>query len=77
MVTIIQGLAEEQCDNRLVLVLEGGYSLSALAASVNATFEVLLKYGEIEDPVEPSPLDLSRPHIEPLVRRIQEIHSLD
>lgn len=33
--------AQERCDGRLVLVLEGGYNLSALASSVAATLDAL------------------------------------
>jgi acetoin utilization deacetylase AcuC-like enzyme len=39
---IVRSLAEELCQGRLVLVLEGGYNLDATAASVSATVRVLL-----------------------------------
>ena len=42
MAGTIKGLADELCRGRLVFTLEGGYNLEALAASVGATFEVLL-----------------------------------
>lgn len=43
----IKRLADETCGGRIVLCLEGGYNLEALAASVSATFKVLL--GEVVD----------------------------
>ena len=36
-------LAEEHCGGRVVSVLEGGYSLNALAASVEAHLGALMK----------------------------------
>ncbi len=54
MAKIIKGLAGEVCSNHLAMVLEGGYNLTALAASVKATFEVLLGQDNIEDPHGPS-----------------------
>lgn len=43
LVTIIKRLADEECQGRMVFFLEGGYSLSALADSIKATFEMLLE----------------------------------
>ncbi len=40
------GLAERLCDGRIVSTLEGGYDLSALAASVAAHVEVLMERGD-------------------------------
>ncbi|GAH06148.1 unnamed protein product, partial [marine sediment metagenome] len=51
MVGIIKGLADELCSGRLTFTLEGGYPLDALAASVKATFDVLLGNTNIEDPL--------------------------
>ncbi|PTL83800.1 histone deacetylase [Vitiosangium sp. GDMCC 1.1324] len=41
MSTALKGLAESVCGGRLVLVLEGGYSLEGLSRSVHACVEVL------------------------------------
>ena len=76
MIRIIKGLADESCDGRLVLTLEGGYNLAALAASVKATFDVLLGETDIEDPLGQSPRRLTAPGILPLIREIREIHGL-
>ncbi len=76
IVQIIRGLAGELCNNRLALVLEGGYSLIALPASVKATFEVLLGEVNIEDPLGVCSQGRQPPNILPLIKRIREIHDL-
>ncbi len=42
MTTMIMAFSEAHCSGRLISVLEGGYNLSALAASVEAHIRVLL-----------------------------------
>jgi len=76
MVRIIKELAEELGSGRLVFTLEGGYNLTALAASVKATFDVLLGSASIEDPLGQSPRRLATPSIISLVNKIKEIHNL-
>ena len=76
MVKIIKGLADELCSGRLVFTLEGGYNLTALAASVKATFDVLLGKPDIEDPLGRLQRDFETPRINGLVRSIKEIHGL-
>jgi len=76
MVRIIKGLADELCGGRLVFTLEGGYNLDALAASVKATFEVLLGETDIADPLGPSPHGSKGPNIDYLIETIREIHKL-
>jgi len=76
MVRIITGLADELCSGRLVFSLEGGYNLSALAASVKATFDVLLGNANIEDPLGQSPHRFATPSIASLIKAIKEIHNL-
>ena len=51
----IVSLAEELCEGRLVMTLEGGYSLKALALCVAAAFSVLLGDEEVHDPIGPAP----------------------
>ena len=76
MVTIIKELADELCSGHLVFSLEGGYDLTALAASVKATFEVLLGNTNIEDPLGQPPHRAAAPNITPLIKAIREIHKL-
>ncbi len=76
MVKAIRGLAEGLCSGRLVLSLEGGYNLDALAASVKATFEVLLGKADSDDPLGQPPHRLNAPDITSLVVAVKEIHGL-
>jgi acetoin utilization deacetylase AcuC-like enzyme len=76
MVKIIKGLADELCGGRLVFSLEGGYNLNALAASVKATFEVLLGNTDFEDPLGQTQYQRGAPDIAPLLKAIKEIHNL-
>jgi acetoin utilization deacetylase AcuC-like enzyme len=73
---VIKELADELCGGRLVLALEGGYNLTALAASVKATFDMLLGKTGITDPLGPSPRRYKVADIDVLVEKIREIHKL-
>jgi len=76
IVKVIKGLADELCNGRLVFSLEGGYNLTALAASIKATFDMLLGNTTIEDPLgQPAPR-VETPSIAPLIKKIKEIHNL-
>jgi acetoin utilization deacetylase AcuC-like enzyme len=72
----LKGLAGELCDGRLVITLEGGYHLDALACSVLNTFAVLLgdEDWQLVDPLGPSPRG-ERP-IDDVVARVRQIHGL-
>ncbi len=76
MARVIKGLADELCGGRLVFTLEGGYNLNALAASVKATFDVLLGNTAIDDPLGQSPRSFGAPNIGRLIEAIKEIHKL-
>jgi acetoin utilization deacetylase AcuC-like enzyme len=76
MARIIRGLASELCEGRLVFILEGGYHLGALAASVRATFDVLLGNTSADDPLGQSPRGATAPKIDHLITAIREIHAL-
>jgi len=76
IVKIIKGLADELCGGRLVFTLEGGYNLTALAASIKATFDVLLGKASIEDPLGQPPRRFPAPSIASLIMAIKEIHNL-
>jgi acetoin utilization deacetylase AcuC-like enzyme len=67
MVRIIKGLADELCEGHLAFVLEGGYHLGALAASVKATLDILLGNTTIDDPLGQSPHSFKTPQIDRLV----------
>jgi acetoin utilization deacetylase AcuC-like enzyme len=76
MAAIIKGLAGELCGGRLVLSLEGGYDLEALASSVGATFEVLLGEREIPEPMGASLRQSPAPDIRALVATVKKVHAL-
>jgi acetoin utilization deacetylase AcuC-like enzyme len=76
MVRYIKNLADELCDGKIVITLEGGYNLKALATSVKATFDVLLGKSNIEDPLGQPELRGAVPDISDLVTRIKEINKI-
>ncbi len=81
MTGVIKGLADELCDGRLVFALEGGYPLDSLAASVRATFDVLLGNPDVKDPLgQPPPGFKMRgfkpPDITSLIAQIEQLHNL-
>jgi acetoin utilization deacetylase AcuC-like enzyme len=81
MVGIIKGLADELCRGRLALTLEGGYPLDALAASVKATFDVLLGNTDVDDRLgQPQPgfkmYGFGPPDIISLIESVKRIHNL-
>jgi acetoin utilization deacetylase AcuC-like enzyme len=75
MTGVIKGLADELCDGRLALTLEGGYNLEALAASVKATFDALM--GNAGEALSGAPPRRSEPpNIDSLIAEIKKIHGL-
>jgi len=76
MVRYIKSLADELCDGKIVMTLEGGYNLKALATSVKATFDVLLGNADIEDPLGQPERRWASPDITDLLRTIKERHKI-
>lgn len=68
-------LAEELCQGRLVLTLEGGYNLEALAASIAATLAVLLGDEQVEDPLGPA-RHAEQP-VDAVISAVKRVHGLD
>ncbi|MFC1919507.1 histone deacetylase [Chloroflexota bacterium] len=77
MVRVLKELAEKQCKGRIVFSLEGGYHLSALAASVTATLRALLGDADIPDPIGTPDVLHRTGGIEDLLQRIRCIHRLE
>jgi acetoin utilization deacetylase AcuC-like enzyme len=73
---ILKELALKLCNGRLVLTLEGGYNLAALADSVKATFDVLLGNKKVEDPEGPPPQRYRHPDITSVLEQVKSIHGL-
>lgn len=67
-------LAEELCSGRLVLTLEGGYNLEALALSVAASFSVLLRDKQVYDPLGPA--KQSEQAIDHILDAVKQVHGL-
>jgi acetoin utilization deacetylase AcuC-like enzyme len=67
-------LSNELCEGRLVLVLEGGYSLPALAASAVASLRALLGRERAADPLGPA--GSAEPDISALIRRACARHPI-
>jgi acetoin utilization deacetylase AcuC-like enzyme len=74
IVRTLVALAEELCQGRLVLTLEGGYNLGALAASVAATFAVLLGDEQVQDPLGPA-RDPEQP-VDHIISAVKRVHGL-
>jgi acetoin utilization deacetylase AcuC-like enzyme len=71
----VRVLADELCDGRLVLTLEGGYDAEALAYSVLATLTVLL--GDDEPPADPlGPSPRPERSAEEVLTQVKRIHCL-
>ncbi len=76
IVETIKRLADGWCAGRLVLCLEGGYDLPALAASVKATFDVL-QSNKVEDPLGPAPRQFGAAGFDSLLEKVKALHNLD
>jgi acetoin utilization deacetylase AcuC-like enzyme len=75
VVSRLHHLAQELCDGRQVLILEGGYDPEALGWSVAATLEVLLGQ-PASDPLGASSWDEPEPDVSPILATVRELHSL-
>ncbi|MBI2822751.1 MAG: histone deacetylase [Acidobacteria bacterium] len=75
LVQAIRSLADELCDGRVVVGLEGGYDLGALSAAVAATFDVLLGR-EFDDPFGPARDTQREADLEALFSTIKRLHRL-
>jgi len=67
-------LADELCAGRLVLTLEGGYNLEALALCIGATFSMLLGDDHVHDPLGPAP-QAEQP-VDSVIESVKRVHSL-
>ncbi|CAG0931127.1 Histone deacetylase-like amidohydrolase [Thermoflexales bacterium] len=68
-------LADELCDGRLGMTLEGGYGLAGLAYGVVASFAALLGDGAVADPVGP-PRYAEKPFDEQYLKQLRALHGL-
>jgi acetoin utilization deacetylase AcuC-like enzyme len=71
-----RSLATELCGGRLVVALEGGYHLEALAHGGDAVCRLLLGEEPGADPLGPAPSALPLAAVEPLLRSLRELHKV-
>ena len=72
----IRSMSDECCGGKIVCTLEGGYHRAALAFSVAATFEMLLRNDEIIDPFGQPPATYSPPDFDGYIDMLKNIHKL-
>lgn len=75
LASTLKSLADELCSGRVVVALEGGYDLTALAWSVRACVDVLLGNDLAPDPLGIAPA-VQTPDIGPLIEAIKRHHDL-
>jgi acetoin utilization deacetylase AcuC-like enzyme len=76
IVDIIKELADELCQGRLLLSLEGGYHLEALSHSIKATFEKLMGIPLSADPLgKPEGTYISH-NIDSILEQVKSSHKL-
>lgn len=73
----LKEMAGESCHGRLLFALEGGYQTGALAASVRATFDVLLDNPPAPDPLGSPSSRMTAPDIEATLQEVNHIHGLE
>jgi acetoin utilization deacetylase AcuC-like enzyme len=77
LVARVRELAEELCRGRMVFLLEGGYNLEALSASVEATVRELAGSTlEVADPYGVPEGVAGTDMVEPLVSAVRKLHRL-
>lgn len=76
IVSIIKELADELCQGKLLLSLEGGYHLEALSHSIKATLEVLLGNTPGADPLGKPRGATMPPDISSILDEIKSRHKL-
>jgi acetoin utilization deacetylase AcuC-like enzyme len=69
-------LAADLCGGRLVVALEGGYNLQALAYGAEAVCRLLLGEEPAADPLGPPPDQLPAATVDPLLSSIERLNSL-
>jgi len=74
LVAMLLALAQQVCQGRIALILEGGYDADALASSVLASLRALV--GEPEPADEHGQAPFAEPDIGPLLKRVASLHGL-
>lgn len=74
MGALLEAIAREQCEGKVLFVLEGGYDGQVLAAGIRAVCYALLRQPAPDDGLGPSPY--VEPEFRPLLERVKAIHQL-
>lgn len=74
MGALLEAIAREQCEGKVLFVLEGGYDPQVLAAGIRAVCHALLRQPAPDDALGPSPY--VEPEFRPLLERVKAIHQL-
>jgi acetoin utilization deacetylase AcuC-like enzyme len=69
-------LARDLCSGQLVVGLEGGYNLDAMAHGADAVCHLMLGEEPAQDPLGPPPEELSEPEVRPLLDALADLHGL-
>ena len=73
--SLLQELASELCEGRLLFALEGGYDLTALSSSVRSCLDALLSGPYVPDELaEPENQPVT---VDPVVSAVRRIHGLE
>jgi acetoin utilization deacetylase AcuC-like enzyme len=76
IVRIIKGLADELCQGKLLISLEGGYDLKALAYSIRATLEVMLGGSVSTDPLGKPKGAIGSRNVDTVLEQVAARHGL-
>jgi acetoin utilization deacetylase AcuC-like enzyme len=76
MAMILNEMAAELCQGRLVFALEGGYNLRVVACSVKAIFNALLGDSKIDDPLGKAPAARKPDGFDEHIEEIKKIHHI-
>jgi acetoin utilization deacetylase AcuC-like enzyme len=77
LVRSARDMAAALCNGRLVVALEGGYNLDALAHGADAVCRLLLGEEPLHDPLGPPPKQLPVSVVQPLLTQVRQLHHLD
>ena len=76
IVRIIKEAADELCQGKLLISLEGGYDFKALSFSIRATLEVLLGETLSEDPLGPPMGAMGPRNVDDILEQVEGLHGL-
>lgn len=72
----LKKMAEEICGGRVIVILEGGYNLTALSNGMVNAARVLLDQTELLDPLGDAPSQEPASFVAPLIAQLKKIHAL-